>query len=131
MTFTIDADDSRSIKALEIAARAACWIKVTIRDTGEVAFGIPSQCSSKPDLYYIVTAISCDCEDAKRHALSRPRIGDAGYHGNCKHSRAVRLHLELLRAQEMRRRPERRHLRAVPTAADYDRIIGAFEEAAF
>ena len=45
-------------------------------------------------------ATSCDCEDFKRNGLRNGRIGEAGYHGDCKHMRAVQLHDELARAQQ-------------------------------
>jgi len=124
MTITISADDPRSIKALEIAAGAASWLRLTIRDTGEVAFGIPSQCARKPGLFYVVTNSSCDCEDFRRHGLSTWRIGLNGSHGLCKHVRAVLLYGELVRAQQTQR-PKRRHLRALPIADIFSRFQGA------
>ncbi len=127
MTITISAEDPRSIKALEIAAGASQWLKVRSVD-GELAFGIPSQCKGKPSRYYLVTRFSCDCEDFKRHGLSRGRIGDIGYHGDCKHLLAVHLYDELVRAQQAERRPRRSHLRPVPSAALYERIHREFGE---
>lgn len=126
MTVTIDAEDPRSIKALQIAAGASQWLKVRTVD-GEVAFGIPSQCERKAGRYYVVTAEQCDCEDFKREGLRRGRIGEAGFHGPCKHVRAVQLYDELVRAQQSQ--PKRRQLQPVPTAADYDRIFSRFEGA--
>lgn len=114
MTITISADDPRSIKALEIAATASSWLRVRSHD-GELGYGIPSQCPKKPGLYYLVTAAECDCQDFQRHGLRFGRIGDAGYHGDCKHMRAVQLHLELVKAQQQPKpRPTRRHLRVLP-----------------
>jgi predicted nucleic acid-binding Zn finger protein len=123
VTITIDADDPRSIKALQIAAGAAQWLKVRTVD-GEVAFGIPSQCAGKAGRYYVVTAEQCDCEDFKREGLRRGRIGEAGFHGPCKHVRAVQLHDELVRAQQIQ--PRRHRLLVVPTAGDYSRIASKF-----
>jgi hypothetical protein len=116
MTITISADDPRSIKAIEIAAGASQWLKVRSGD-GELAFGIPSQCKQLAGRYYIVTTSDCDCEDWKRNGLSHGRIGEAGYHGDCKHMRAVQLLAELERAQTPPR-AKRRHLRAVPPITD-------------
>jgi hypothetical protein len=124
MTVTISAEDPRSIKAIQIAAGAGQWLKVRTAD-GEVAFGIPSQCVQKVGRYYVTTAEQCDCEDFKREGLRRGRIGEAGYHGDCKHMRAVQLHDELARAQQIRPRP-RPPLPAnvIELAAQYDRIFG-------
>src|SRR5258708_3305050 len=129
MTITISADDPRSIKAIEIAAGASQRLKVRSTD-GELAFGIPTQCGAKAGRYYLVTAHTCDCEDFKRNGLSRPRFGEEGYHGLCKHIRAVRLYMELVKASEAQPR-RRRHLTLVPTpasvaanAARYDEIFG-------
>src|SRR5260221_5224839 len=132
MTITISAEDPRSIKALEIAAGAAQWLKVRSVD-GELAFGVPSQCREKTERYYLVTAHTCDCEDFKRNGLSRGRIGEAGDHGLCKHIRAVRLYTELVKASETLPK-RRRHLTVLPppsvvaNAAKYDEIFSAFEE---
>jgi hypothetical protein len=124
MAITISADDPRSIKALQIAAGASHWLKVRTAD-GEVAFGIPSQCARNAGRYYVVNAERCDCEDFKRIGLSRGRIGENSYHGPCKHVRAVQLHDELVRAQQIRPRP-RPPLPAnvVRLAAKYDAIFG-------
>jgi hypothetical protein len=54
MTVTIDAQDPRSIHAVEIAAGAGQWLKCRTAD-GEVAWGVPSQCPQKPGRYYLVT----------------------------------------------------------------------------
>src|SRR5258708_5631946 len=99
MSITINADDPRDVKALEIAAAAGQWLKVRSID-GELAFGIPSQCRAKDGRYYVVTAASCDCEDFNRQGPGRGRIADAGMHGPCKHVRAVQLHAELVKAQQ-------------------------------
>ena len=86
MTVTINADDPRTIRAIEIAAGADYWLTGHNRD-GQAVFGVPSQ--REAGRYYIVTASSCDCADFKQR-------GDAA----CKHILAVRLHTELVRAQE-------------------------------
>ena len=111
MTFTISADDPRSIRALEIAAEADQWLKGRNR-AGEEVFGVPSQ--SDPGHYYIVTRSSCDCPDfrhAQAGASDEPRA--------CKHILAVRLHTELVRAQQRQPRSpasrRRDHLSVVPT----------------
>jgi hypothetical protein len=103
---TISSDDPRSIKAIEIAAGAGQWLKCHTAD-GEKAYGVPSQCRRKSDVYYVVDAQRCTCVDFQRNGLSYGRLGDNGYHGPCKHVLAVRLHLELARAQQSR--PKRRH----------------------
>ena len=90
MTVTISADDPRTIRAIEIAAEADYWLSGRSRD-GRALFAVPSQ--HEPGRYYIVSSSSCDCADFKQR-------GDAP----CKHILAVRLHLELARAE----RPQRR-----------------------
>lgn len=57
MTITISSEDPRTIKALEIAAGAAQWLKCRLHDGGK-AYGVPSQCP--PGRYYLVTCSSCD-----------------------------------------------------------------------
>jgi hypothetical protein len=106
MTITISSEDPRTIKALEIAAGAAQWLKCRLRD-GRKAFGVPSQCT--PGRYYLVTCSSCDCPDFQRNGLAEARIGLPGEHRPCKHVLAVRLYRELVKAQPARRR----HLRVV------------------
>jgi hypothetical protein len=86
VTFTISADDPRSIRAIEIAAEADYWLSGVNRD-GDAVFGVPSQ--REKGRYYIVTRYSCDCADFKQR-------GDTP----CKHILAVRLHTELVRAQQ-------------------------------
>ena len=127
MVITIDSSDSRSIKAIEIAAGASQWLKCRTAD-GQKAFGVPSQC--QPGRYYLVTCQSCDCQDFRRNELSGARLGHSGEHRPCKHVCAVRLFCELAKAQ--RARPasrRRRHLAVVPpaTAARYDDIFERFE----
>lgn len=98
MTVTINADDPRTIRAIEIAAEADFWLSGRNHDGHEI-FGVPSQ--SQPGRYYIVTESSCDCADFVQR-------GDAA----CKHMLAVRLHTELVRAQQHRPR-ERGHLKLI------------------
>jgi len=117
MTVTISADDPRSIKAIEIAAGASSWLEVRSHD-GEIGFAIPSQCAKKDGLYYLVTSSSCDCQDFKRHGLRDGRIGEQGYHGDCKHMRAVQLLAELEKAQQTQPRAKRRHLRVLTTSRE-------------
>jgi len=124
MTVTISSDDPRSIKAIQIAAGAGQWLKLRSFD-GELGYGIPSQCAQKAGRYYLVTASECDCEDFKRNGLTRGRIGEAGYHGDCKHMRAVQLHDELLRAQQIRPRPRPRlPANVIALAERYSQIFG-------
>jgi hypothetical protein len=109
VTFTISADDPRTIRAIEIAAEADQWLSGHDRQ-GEEVYGVPSQ--SEPGRYYIVTRRGCDCPDFAQGTVSPAKQEHA-----CKHMLAVRLHTELVRAQ---RRPSRpagqtagRHLRVV------------------
>jgi hypothetical protein len=71
----ISAEDSRSIKALQIAAGAGHWLKCCTSD-GRRVYGVPSQC--KPEQYYLVDSKTCTCVDFRWHELSAPRIGLAG-----------------------------------------------------
>jgi hypothetical protein len=117
MSVTISADDPRSIRAIEIAAEADQWITYRSQD-GQQVFGVPSQ--SEPRRYYVVTLSSCDCADFGRNALAGMAPDEAGEVRACKHMLAVRLHCELVRAQQLQPRrtstAERRrgHLRLVP-----------------
>jgi hypothetical protein len=90
MTFTISAEDPRTIRAIEIAAEAEYWLRGR-NQAGEDVFGVPSQ--TEPGRYYIVSGARCECEDFKQHPDSA-----------CKHMLAVRLHTELARTQQ---RPNR------------------------
>ncbi len=101
MSFTISADDPRSIRALEIAAEADHWLQWRTADE-QSAFGVPSQ--SDPNHYYVVTAASCDCPDFRRNALeASPAQPRAAEPRACKHMLAVRLYCELVRAERMMR----------------------------
>ena len=134
MTITITADEPRSIKAIQIAADAAQWLRCHTRD-GRKAYGVPSQC--QPGRYYLVDLERCDCPDFQRNGLSGSRIGHAGVHAPCKHILAVRLHCEQAKAQQAR--PARRARRAttvaegstqrsrlsvVPAGDVFDRFVG-------
>ena len=132
MTFTISADDPRSINAIEIAAGASQWLKCRTAD-GALAFGIPSQCKQANGRFYIVDGQTCDCEDFKRNGLSPDRRGEEGYHGPCKHILAVRLYCEMQTTMRMRAQPRRRrgHLELLPSpiaqpAQRYDDVFDAF-----
>ena len=118
----ISADQPRSIKAIEIAAGASQWLRIRDQRTGELAYGIPSQCF--PGRYFLVTPTSCDCPDFEHHGLRDLRIGMEGEHSLCKHIIAVRLYHELLRAEQERKSPARRrqHLTVV---SRYDVIPAA------
>jgi hypothetical protein len=84
MSFTISAEDPRSIRAITIAASASSWLRVTT-GSGRRGYGIPSAC--QPGRFYLVSADECDCTDRQRHPVLA-----------CKHILAVRLHEELTRA---------------------------------
>jgi hypothetical protein len=117
MSITISADDPRTIRAIEIAAEADQWLLYRNAD-GQQVYGVPSQ--SEPRRYYVVTLSSCDCRDFERNALVLVESGDGSEVRACKHVLAVRLHCELVRAQQLQPRrsttTERRrgHLRLVP-----------------
>jgi hypothetical protein len=110
MSVTISADDPRTIRAIEIAADADKWL--VYRDVdGHEAYGVPSQ--SAPGRNYLVTPASCDCADFRRNELLSGVPDEASERRACKHVLAVRLHRELVRAQQQL--PRRRdHLRLVP-----------------
>jgi hypothetical protein len=117
MSITISADDPRSIRAIEIAAEADQWLMYRNQD-GHQVYGVPSQ--SEPRRFYAVTLASCDCPDFERNALAVMPSDDVGEVRACKHVLAVRLHCELVRAQQLQpgrtTATERRrgHLRLVP-----------------
>jgi hypothetical protein len=99
VTVTINADDPRTIRAVELAAEADYWLKGRNR-RGEDVYAIPSQ--STDDRYYVVTESSCDCASFRNGAAP------------CKHVLAVRLHAELARAQQRLPQQTRRgHLSVV------------------
>lgn len=83
MVITLDTSDSRTCKAIEIAAEAGQWARCKTAN-GQKLYGIPS---AKNSLHlYLVTAATCTCEDFKRRQLP------------CKHVMAVRLHCALAKA---------------------------------
>src|SRR5262249_38791273 len=92
MPVTISADDPRTIRAIEIAARASDWLAWHTR-CGELAYRVPSQ--RKAGLYYLVTNTSCECPD---FVNAEAECEDQRA---CKHVLAVRLHDELVRAQRL------------------------------
>jgi hypothetical protein len=97
LSITINADDLRSIRAVEIAATASQWLTCPTAD-GEQAYRIPSQWD--PDRAYVVTAAQCDCPDFQRKGLPpAPTAHESGALRACKHMLAVRLYNELVRAQ--------------------------------
>jgi hypothetical protein len=111
MTITISDTDPRSIKAVEIAARAGQWLKCRGAD-GQKAYGIPSQ--RTPGLYYLANTQTCSCPDFERRQEA------------CKHVLAVRLHCTLVRWAEAQ--PASRRRQSIATlAAEYDRIFRRFE----
>lgn len=105
MGFTINADDPRTIRAVELAAEARFWLS-GCNPAGEDVYGVPSQ--SEAGRYYIVTRATCDCPDFQNQdASAGPRL--------CKHLLAVRLYTELVRAQNQQPSSRRRgHLTIVP-----------------
>ena len=117
MSITISADDPRSIRAIEIAAEADQWLMYRNQD-GDQVYGVPSQ--SEPRRYYVVTLASCDCPDFERNVLAVMPADEGSELRACKHVLAVRLHCELVRAQQLQPRrttaTERRrgHLHLVP-----------------
>jgi len=117
MSVTISADDPRTIRGIEIAADADQWL--AYRDAaGHEPFRVPSQ--TAPGRWYLVTASSCDCPDFDRNGLAAAAPGEPGDQRACKHMLAVRLHAELVGAQQhaSRQPPPRRrdHLRLVPSS---------------
>lgn len=119
MSITINADDPRTIRAIELAAEADLWLKGRNR-AGDDVYAVPSQ--SEQDHYYIVTRSSCDCPDFRRTESQSLQLSPevmrqarpSGEPHACKHMLAVRLHSELVRAQQ-HQPPQRRreHLRIV------------------
>ena len=88
MILTINSQDDRSLKAIEIAANAGQWLKVRRHD-GVKLYGIPS--SSVPGLYYLTTLTTCTCPDFARRGLP------------CKHVKAAKLHVLLGQTSYARR----------------------------
>lgn len=117
MSITISADDPRSIRAIELAAEADQWLMYRNQD-GHQVYGVPSQSDRRR--YYVVTLSSCDCPDFERNAQAVMPAEEGSESRACKHMLAVRLHCELVRAQQLQPRrttsTERRrgHLRLVP-----------------
>lgn len=105
---TIDTQDSRTAKALQIAANAGQWIRVRSKEGRPLAFGVPSQTHS--GTYYMATTQSCTCEDFKRRGQP------------CKHIAAVALIVAVKRSQKAH--PTRQRTAAL--AARYDDIFKRF-----
>jgi len=90
-TATATRQDSRTVKAFEIAAGAGQWLKCRTRD-GRKLYGIPSQ--ANPNRLYFVTRDACTCPDAARAPMLL-----------CKHQLAVRLHCAAVRARRQQSHP--------------------------
>ena len=88
--------DPRTQRAIEIASDAGQFARCRTAH-GEVLWGIPSQ--QRPDVRYLVTETSCDCEDMRRNGLRPNRIGFHGDHFLCKHIRALRILMSAYEAQ--------------------------------
>jgi hypothetical protein len=112
MSVTINADDPRTIRAIEIAAEADRWLSYRDAD-GQEAYRVPSQ--GEAGRYYLVTPWSCDCADFQKNGQP-DTLDAAGEPRACKHILAVRLHRELVRAQLYASRAPRPrgHLSLVP-----------------
>jgi predicted nucleic acid-binding Zn finger protein len=91
MTIIIDTNDSRSRKALEIAAEAGQWLKCRRRD-GSKVYAVLSQSAS--NVYHLADLHTCTCPDFTRR--QKP----------CKHILAIRIHCALVQVQAQRRREE-------------------------
>src|SRR5713226_6764993 len=108
---TIDTQDTRTAKALQIASTAGRWIKCRTKAGQPLAFGVPSQ--RDPSRCYLVTTRNCQCVDFKRRGQP------------CKHIAAVAIFVALNRAEKVG--PARRQPAVVATAARYDDIFKRFE----
>jgi hypothetical protein len=107
-SITIDSDDPRSLRAIQLAAEMPQWLRCRTID-GELRFGIPSQRS--PGLYHLASEHKCTCEDNRRNGLRRTRISDDGEHTLCKHVRAVRLQAILLSVDYAAAQPRLRRVK--------------------
>ena len=116
VTVTINADDPRTIKAIEIAADAGQWLPCRTAD-GADAYRVPSQ--GRRDCFYVVTESTCNCPDFLHSEPETETESEPGEQRACKHVLAVRLHHELMRAVERHAelRSTRRggHLRLLPS----------------
>jgi hypothetical protein len=82
MILTINTEDSRDLRALQLAATADTWKPITGQGVRGEAFSVPS---SDGRHFYVTTAETCTCADAAR--------------GNvCKHRRACAYYLALSEA---------------------------------
>jgi hypothetical protein len=89
MSTIVDLGDTRTVKALAIAADAGQWAKCWTRD-GRKVYAVPSQ--TRAGAYHFVDAWQCSCPDFQRRR--KP----------CKHSTAVRLHIALVQGPRPRQR---------------------------
>lgn len=84
MVITLDTADSRTVKAIELAATAGGWARCHTAD-GRKMYGIPA--SGDPLHLYLTTLTSCSCPAARHHGERE-----------CKHRMALRLHVALAQA---------------------------------
>jgi len=82
---TIDLADSRTRRAITLAADAGQWLKCRTSPDGRKAYGIPS--SRKKHAYYLTTRTSCTCPDQEFTPWR-----------DCKHIVAVNIHVALATA---------------------------------
>jgi hypothetical protein len=108
VTITITSDEPRTIKAISIAAGAAQWIKCRTKD-GRKVYGIPSQ--RQAGQYHLVDNAECSCFDFQRRREP------------CKHVLAVRLHCELVKAQQPKPRAKKAKPAAAPAPADRSVVL--------
>ncbi len=91
MTIEVSTSDPRSLKALAILEGADRWVKGHRKADGRSFYSVPSQTS---DAVYMVDTRECTCPDFVQRRQP------------CKHVLAVRLHCELVKAQQSRTRRE-------------------------
>jgi predicted nucleic acid-binding Zn finger protein len=82
---TIDTNDPRTLKALDIEATAGQWARCRTRD-GRKFYAVPSQHDA--NVRYLVDLRTCTCPDFQRRG------------GPCKHILAVQLHVARVRASK-------------------------------
>jgi hypothetical protein len=89
MILTINTEDSRDVRALQLAATADQWKPIPGQGVRGEAFSVPS---SDGRHFYVTTAETCTCSDAAR--------------GNvCKHRRACTYYLAFREASQPKRAP--------------------------
>ncbi len=106
---TIDTADTRTAKALVALKNAGQWLKVRGADGQALAYGIES--ASRPGLYHFANSSQCTCEDAQHGHL-------------CWHSRAVAMHVAVVRCQQL----TRRRLRVVSARQLDPEVFRRFED---